>query len=80
METVKKGEGTLMIFHPSGLAEIQTFEGLIILTDGEYARAKRRGESVCRNREAKHKQVKADRASLWRHVWRFPGVIEKAHG
>ena len=38
------------IFHPYGLVEIHTLEGMLVLTDEEYQRAKRRGESVLRNR------------------------------
>lgn len=39
-----------IIFHEGGFVEIYTAAGLIVLTDVEYARAKRRGSSVTWNR------------------------------
>jgi hypothetical protein len=38
------------VFHPSGLVEIQTSKGLVVLTAVEYAKARRRGKSVTWNR------------------------------
>lgn len=40
----------MVIRHPSGLIEIHTTEGLLILLESEYQRQKRRGLPVERNR------------------------------
>jgi len=38
-------------FHPSGLIEIPTDKGTLVLTDEEYAKATKRGASVTHNRQ-----------------------------